>query len=261
MTTVASSDANSSIVSPTSENSPRDKFSPAVIFTRMPRAPSRLTSSSSGLRIAASAASLARSGPDACPVPIIAIPISDITVFTSAKSTLIIPGFMMRSAIPLTAPRSTSLAALNASKSDASFPKTSRSFSLGMVISESTCSLSASMPCCATNKRLRPSKGKGLVTTATVRIPSSRATSATIGAAPVPVPPPIPAVIKTMSAPARIAAISSLSSNAACRPISGFAPAPRPLVTPEPICRMVFASMLLSACESVFAQINSTPST
>ena len=227
----------------------------------MPRAPSKLTSSRSGLRIAASAASRARSGPLACPVPIIAMPISDMTVFTSAKSTLIIPGFMMRSAMPFTAPSSTSLAALNASKSEASLPSTSRSFSLGMVMSESTCSLSASMPCCATSARLRPSNGKGLVTTATVKMPNSRATSATIGAAPVPVPPPIPAVMNTISDPASIAAISSLSSNAACRPISGLAPAPRPLVTPEPICRMVFASMLLSACESVLAQINSTPST
>ena len=38
--------------------------------------------------------------------------------------------------------------------------------------------------------RFPPSKGNGLVTTATVKIPKSLATSATIGAPPVPVPPP-----------------------------------------------------------------------
>jgi hypothetical protein len=47
--------------------------------------------------------------------------------------------------------------------------------------------------------RRRPSKPKGLVTTATVRIFSSLAISATMGAPPVPVPPPIPAVMNTMS--------------------------------------------------------------
>ena len=47
----------------------------------------------------------------------------------------------------------------------------------------------------------RPSNEKGLVTTPTVRIPICFAISATIGAPPVPVPPPIPAVINTISAP------------------------------------------------------------
>jgi len=42
---------------------------------------------------------------------------------------------------------------------------------------------------------------KGLVTTPTVRMPSERATSAITGAAPVPVPPPMPAVMNTMCAP------------------------------------------------------------
>jgi len=43
------------------------------------------------------------------------------------------------------------------------------------------------------------------------------ATSATIGAAPVPVPPPIPAVIKTRSAFSKVVAISSRDSSAADR--------------------------------------------
>ncbi len=49
------------------------------------------------------------------PEPIIAVPISDITVRTSAKSTLIKPGRVISSAIPCTAPNKTLFAALNAS--------------------------------------------------------------------------------------------------------------------------------------------------
>ena len=59
------------------------------------------------------------------------------------------------------------------------------------------------------------SNGNGLVTTATVRIPFSRASSAIIGAAPVPVPPPIPAVMKIISDPSIAASILSRSSTAA----------------------------------------------
>ena len=55
--------------------------------------------------------------------------------------------------------------------------------------------------CSANFIRSRPSKRKGLVTTATVKMSISLATSAITGAAPVPVPPPMPAVINTMSAP------------------------------------------------------------
>ena len=56
--------------------------------------------------------SMARLSPDAVPVPIMAAPISDITVRTSAKSTFTKPGLMIRSAIPCTAPSNTSLASL-----------------------------------------------------------------------------------------------------------------------------------------------------
>ncbi len=49
--------------------------------------------------------------------------------------------------------------------------------------------------------RREPSKPNGFVTMPTVSAPSSRAMRATTGAAPVPVPPPSPAVMKTMSAP------------------------------------------------------------
>ena len=260
-TTVALSEANSSTVSPTSENSPSDSSGPAVMLTRMPRAPCRSMSSSSGLSTAASAAMRARPSPVERPEPIMAMPISDITVFTSAKSTLIMPGRMMRSAIPCTAPSRTSLAAAKACSRLVDLPSTASSFSLGTVISESTRSLSWRIPSSAIAWRLRPSKPNGRVTTATVRIPSSRATSATMGAAPVPVPPPMPAVMNTMSAPLITSAMRSRSSSAAWRPTSGLAPAPSPLVMPPPSCSRVARSMSLSAWESVLAQMNSTPST
>ena len=50
-------------------------------------------------------------------------------------------------------------------------------------------------------RRRWPSKWKGLVTTPTVRMPISRAICAMTGAAPVPVPPPMPAVTKHICAP------------------------------------------------------------
>ncbi len=130
-----------------------------------------------------------------------------------------------------------------------------------MMIKESTFSFSSLIPSSAIFMRLRPSNGKGLVTTATVKIPISLATSATMGAAPVPVPPPIPAVIKTISAPVIISAIRSRSSRAAWRPTSGFAPAPKPLVSSPPIWITERDSIFCKAWESVLAQINSTPST
>src|SRR5688572_5530646 len=87
----------------------------AVMFTSTPRAPARLTPSSSGQAIACSAAMRARSMPLAEAEPIIAMPCSDITVFTSWKSTFTRPGRLMISAIPATALFSTSSAARNAS--------------------------------------------------------------------------------------------------------------------------------------------------
>src|SRR5690348_5545608 len=129
-----------------------------------------------------------------------------------------------------------------------------------MMMRESTCCLSWSIPIAATFWRL-PSKLKGLVTTATVRMPISRAISATTGAAPVPVPPPMPAVTNSMSAPLMSSSMRSRSSSAASRPTSGLAPAPRPLVTVVPSCIVVLARFLLSACASVFIEMNSTPCT
>ena len=94
--------------------------------------------------------------------------------------------------------------------------------------------------------RVFASNLKGLVTTPTVRAPCSFATRATTGAAPVPVPPPIPQVTNTMSAPFNNCAISSTFSSAAASPTSGLAPAPRPLVIFSPICNVDGALLLLS---------------
>ncbi len=66
-TTVASSEANWWTTWPISSNSRIVRFGPAVTLTRMPQAPDRLTSSSNGLLIAASAAATARSSPRAMP--------------------------------------------------------------------------------------------------------------------------------------------------------------------------------------------------
>src|SRR5229473_1238397 len=230
----------------------------AVMFTTTPRAPDRLTPSSRGQATACSAAMRARSTPEAAAEPIIAMPCSAITVRTSWKSTLMRPGTLMISEIPATAFFSTLSAAENASSIDTSSPSTSSSFSFRITITESTCRDSSSMPTSAACMRRTPSNEKGLVTTATVRMPISWATSATTGAAPVPVPPPIPAVMKAICAPRSASAIWSRASSAAARPASGLDPAPKPV---EPSWTWLFAWVRESAWASVLAAMNSTPAT
>ena len=116
------------------------------------------------------------------------------------------------------------------------------------------------MPSCAWRERCEPSKSNGRVTTPTVSAPISfLAISAITGAAPVPVPPPSPAVTKTMSAPLSASLISSRDSAAAPWPICGFAPAPRPLVSSWPMLSLMSASVICSACASVLHAMNSTP--
>jgi hypothetical protein len=117
------------------------------------------------------------------------------------------------------------------------------------------------MPRSACIMRRLPSNANGRVTTATVSAPISLASDAITGAAPVPVPPPSPAVTKTMSAPSSASMILSESSSAARRPTSGFAPAPSPLVSFTPSCSLIGAFDICSACTSVLAVMNSTPTT
>ena len=230
----------------------------AVMFTSTPRAPARLTPSSSGQAIACSAAMRARSTPLAAAEPIIAMPCSVITVRTSWKSTFTRPGWLMISAMPATALFSTSSAASKASSCVTSSPSTSSSLSFRITISESTCGTSSSMPASAIFMRLEPSQVNGLVTTATVRMPSERATSAITGPAPVPVPPPMPAVMKTICEPAMASSRRSRSASATLRASSGLAPAPSPLV---PSWIRLRALLRESTCASVFTAKNSTPST
>src|SRR5204863_246061 len=54
--------------------------------------------------------------------------------------------------------------------------------------------------------------------------------------------------------------IFSVSSSAAARPTFGSAPAPRPFVSLLPICSLLGAALVRSACMSVLAMMNSTPS-
>ncbi len=186
-----------------------------------PLAPFIEWSSSSGLEIALSAATRLRSGPSASPVPIIALPISPITVRMSAKSRLIRPGITIRSVTPRTPMCSTSSAILKASAKVVFSLAILNRFWLGMTISVSTTFSNSVMPCSADCMRRRPSKWNGLVTTPMVRMPCSRAAAAMTGAAPVPVPPPMPAVTNTMLAPSRSWRISGSASSAAWRPTLG----------------------------------------
>ena len=136
----------------------------------------------------------------------------------------------MTSAIPRAAVESTS-SALEKPALNPRLPYTSRSLLLLMITNESTTFLNFSIPLCACVFLIFPSNWNGIVTIPTVRISSSLAILAIIGAAPVPVPPPIPAVMNTIFVLVfSIARISSKLSTAAFSPISGFAPAPSPSV-------------------------------
>ena len=187
------------------------------------------------------------------------MPLSVITDFTSAKSTFIRAKSDIRSDIPCTPCLSTSSAMRKASIMEVFFSQFCSNLSLGTTTSESTYLFKKLIPSSACFLLLAPSKENGFVTTPTVRMPMSLAVLAIIGAAPVPVPPPIPAVTNIMSAPSIMADISSRVSSAALWPISGLAPAPSPLVSFSPICIFVSATHLLKACLSVLTAINSTP--
>src|SRR5438132_12902530 len=115
------------------------------------------------------------------------------------------------------------------------------------------------MPISAWRIRLRPSNRNGFVTMPIVRAPRSRAIWAMMGDAPVPVPPPMPHVTNTRSAPWSACSTSSRFSSIAWRPISGRAPAPRPRVNFFPICVFTSALLLSRACASVLTEMNSTP--
>src|SRR3989449_281083 len=255
----ASSPAASFTTSEIWVTSPSVRSSPPVMLISTPVAPVMEMLSSSGDEIACCTASIARFSPRPMPVPMIAAPPFCITVRTSAKSTFTMPVTVMREEIPCVACSSTSSAFLSASWNGMPLPTTASSRSLGTTTMVSTCLRISAMPISAWRIRLRPSNKNGLVTMPMVRAPRSRAICEMIGAAPVPVPPPMPQVTKTRSAPCRPCRTSSRFSSMAWRPISGRAPAPRPRVSFFPICTFTSALLLSNACASVFTEMNSTP--
>ena len=123
---------------------------------------------------------------------------------------------------------------------------------------QSTLSLSLFKPLIELTFLFCPSNVKGRVTIATTKAPSSFATRATTGAAPVPVPPPIPAATNTMLAPFTISLISASLASAAFSPIDGSPPAPNPPVISLPRINLLGDFEVDKACLSVFATQNVT---
>mmetsp|Transcript_4367 Transcript_4367/g.5737 ORF Transcript_4367/g.5737 Transcript_4367/m.5737 type:complete len:291 (-) Transcript_4367:488-1360(-) len=220
-------------------------------------------SSKSGLLIAAIAASSALVFPTPVPMPMSALPASFMTDRTSAKSTLIRPGRTIISEIPTTPCRKISSATRKAAVTGVSSGIISSNLLLLTMITVSTFLRKRSIASVACRILRLPSNANGLVTIATVNAPLSFAISATTGAAPDPVPPPIPDVIKHRSVPCIIAAISEADSSAAISPMAGSPPAPRPRVTEAPIFKTLAPRALLlpKACASVLMAQYSTPST
>src|SRR5581483_7681259 len=230
---------------------------PAVMLKRIPFAPS-MDVSSSGLDTACLAASSARESPAPWPMPISASPAFSMIAFTSAKSRLMTPGWVTRSEMPCTPWRRTSSAIRNASSSVVFELATCASRSLGMTISASTWLRRALMPSSAVSLRTRPSNENGRVTTPIVSAPASFAACATIAADPVPVPPPMPAVMNTMSESLTTSDSSARLSSAASRPRVQSPPAPRPRVSLLPIWTLMSAWQRSSACLSVLTAMNWT---
>ena len=226
---------------------------PPVTLIRAPVAPA-MSTWRSGELIASSTASSARFSLSDSPIPMRATPPPFMIVRRSLKSRLTSPGRVMISVIPRIARASTESATLNAVWMG-SRGTSSRSRSFGIVITVSTTSRRRSRPHPAFSWRTRPSEANGSVQTAIVSgaaPPESFAHCATTGAEPVPVPPPRPSVMKTMSEFASAFLSSSSASFAACSPTWGRAPAPSPRVSRRPrrilrgawIVRRCWASVL-----------------
>src|SRR6185437_7862190 len=169
-------------------------------------------------------------------------------------------GGTLRSVTPRTPACSTSSAMAKAWAMVVRSLATRNRFWLGMTIRVWTNCCSSAMPFSATRMRRSPSRAKGLVTTPTVRMPASRTARAITGAAPVPVPPPMPAAMNTMCEPLSWSMISFMDSSAPARPTSGCAPAPRPSVVPAPNWMRRLHWDWARAWASVLATTKSTPS-
>ena len=194
-------------------------------------------------------------------MPISASPASFMTALRSFKSMLIWPDVVMTSEMDLMDRSSTSSASLNAASVVVLWSAISRSRWFGITSRVSTLLRISWMPCSAIVARLSFSKSNGRVTTPIVSAPISLAMRATVGAPPVPVPPPMPAVTKTRSAPRRYSRICSSVSAIASLPRLGSPPTPRPLMTLWPTWIFTSASERRRSCASVFAAMSSTPCT
>ena len=232
---------------------------PKVMFKSTWSAPVMSLSLSKGLSNASVTAFAARPCPEALPDPMIARPLSRMTVLTSFMSTLISPVRVMTSAMPLAAVQRIWSALANALRM-VWLPNNSRSLSLRMIRSVSTAARIWSRPSVACWLRRRPSNKNGTVTMPTVKMPRSLHAWAMTGAAPVPVPPPIPAVKNAMrvSVPSRSSTSSRLSI-AAFLPTSGRAPAPCPPVRVAPSCTLRGTGLMSKAWASVLQTMKSTP--
>ena len=115
------------------------------------------------------------SSPRPAPVPMRASPPLRSTASTSAKSPLMMPGFRIRSAMPRTPWMSTPSATRKASFMVTRASQTFFRRSLLTTMTVSAVSRRLDRPDRARSPFLRPSQAKGVMTTATVRAPSSRA--------------------------------------------------------------------------------------
>ena len=184
-----------------------------------------------------------------------ATPPSFSTVCTSLKSRFISPCTVIISDILFAATLKVSSALPKASRIDSS-GYISRRRSLLITSSASTCFAISSTPSRAWSIFFSPSKRKGIVTMPTVSMPIAFDSRAITGAAPVPVPPPIPAVMNTILVPSlSIFLMSSMLSSAASRAFSGLFPAPSPSL---PSCRCTGTGESLSAWLSVLHSTNDT---
>ncbi len=207
---------------------------PPIILIKAPVA-FETSTSSNGLSIAFSTASVALLFVlSDSPIPISETPPSTITAFTSAKSRFTSPEVVTSSVIPFTALVRISSAILNA-VCNGKFGASSSSLSFGITIKVSTTASILSKPFIAFSILFFPSIVNGIVTTPIVKAPCFFARLAITGAAPVPVPPPSPHVIKIMSLFDIFFFISVSDSFAASSPIFGLLPAPSPAVNSFPI--------------------------
>ena len=231
---LASSSTSSLIRLAASSISNKVMSAPPVILINTPFAPCIEQSSNNGFARACSAALIALSSPSASPVPIMAFPLSSIIDLISAKSKLINPGIIIKSVIERTPAYNTLSAITKASTKVGFLSAILNKFWFGITMILSTSLVNSDNARSAVSYLFLPSNWNGFVTTPIVKIPLSFAIFATTGAAPDPVPPPMPAVMNTMFAPSSSRSISSRASSAANFPTSGLAPAPSPFVVSRP---------------------------